>query len=298
LGASLLLLTASGGAAVEPVASLVNPLDSATGSARAVAMGSAYVAEAHGADALFWNSAGLSAVEAVQLGLHHNAWLGGIIQETAVVGLPLGGLGGLGLSVNYVNYGGVPGYDENGNRQADYSANRYGVSAGWGVEILKGLSVGGSLRDSYQSIADVSYNSVAASLGVQWQLLPELRVGLAIDGLGPKVSNFNQMADISAGLSSHLHLASNNEFVFAASAAFEPGGVNRLRFGVEDLLYSFLAVRAGYQVVEADTRIGGLTGLTLGCGFLVRGLELDYAFLPFGDLGSAHRLSVAYVFGR
>ncbi len=298
ISAAFLFLARPAFADVAPVASLAKPLDSVGVSARALAMGSAFVGVAQGSTALFWNPAGLSGLENIELGLHHSSWLAGIIQETAVVGVPLGRLGGLGLSVNYVNYGAIPGYDDNGAKQADYSSNRYGFAGGWGVEVLGGLSVGAALKGEVQSVADASYSSLAVDLGLRWDLTPDLRLGAAYTGLGTQVADYSQTADLSAGLSYTLHPMPTNQLLLATSATFEPQGVNRLQFGVEDLIHSFLALRAGYQASQTDTRLEGLSGLTLGVGFMADSFSLDYAYLPFGDLGSAQRLSLGYRFGH
>src|SRR6185369_7483472 len=84
-------LGSPGFSAVSSVAGLANPMDNAGVSARAVGMGSAFVGVADDSSALFWNPAGLGGLDNVELALHHNSWLAGIIQETAVLALPMGG---------------------------------------------------------------------------------------------------------------------------------------------------------------------------------------------------------------
>jgi hypothetical protein len=86
--------------------------------------------------------------------------------------------------------------------------------------------------------------------------------------------------------------------LLALSGAIEPMGVNRVQVGAEDLIRKFLALRVGYQANLAETQIEGLTGLTAGLGVIYEGFGLDYAFLPYGDLGSTHRISLSYKFGQ
>ena len=38
------------------------------------------------------------------------------------------------------------------------------------------------------------------------------------------------------------------------------------------------------------------SGLTAGFGFRISSLNVDYAFVPYGDLGNAHRFSLSYNF--
>jgi hypothetical protein len=299
--AGLLVLAAlarPGLAAVASVASLADPLDNAGAGARPIAMGSAFVGVADDPSALFWNPAGLGGLQNVDLALDHNAWLAGIVQETLVLGLPMGDLGGFGFSANYVNYGSLPGYDDSGAKTADYSADRYGFDAGWGKEILSGLSAGAALKGSAQVIDGSTYSDLSLDLGALWSPWRELRLGLDYSNLGTPVAGYPLAADLRVGGSYRFELAKTNHLLVAAAASFEPQGVNRLQVGVEDQIYSFLAIRAGYQAAQTDTEIQGVDGLSLGVGATVDNFTLDYAFLPYGDLGTTHRISLSYEFGH
>jgi hypothetical protein len=284
-------------ATVNSVASLANPLDNNGGGARALGMGSAFVGVADDSSALLWNPAGLSGLKKIEIALHHNSALGGIIQETGILGVPLGSLGGLGVSVNYVNAGALPGYDESGAKTDDYSANRYGLGVGWGMQILRGLSGGITAKGTLQSVADNSYSNLAVDLGALWQPMQDLRVGLAYSNLGTSVAGYAQASALRLGASYHLGLGDSNALLLAVSGAWEPQGVSRLQVGAEDLILAVLAVRLGYQGNLADNQTYGLTGLTAGLGVTAQGFGLDYAFLPFGELGAAHRISLSYKFG-
>jgi hypothetical protein len=293
----LAALASPGFSTAKTVAGLANPLDNTGGSARAVAMGSAFVGVADDSSALLWNPAGLAGLQNTELALHHNSWLAGIVQETAVIGVPLGMWGGLGLSGNYVGYGSLPGYDDTGVQLADYSANRYGFGLGWGKEFLKGLSAGISVKGTMQTFAGDSYSGLSTDLGALWSPSPDLRLGLAYSGLGTTIDGHSPASALRVGGSYRLNLARSNQLLLAASGALEPRGVNRVQVGGEDVLYSLLALRAGYQFSLANNQINGISGLTLGAGFLYRGFTLDYAYLPYGDLGTAQRVSAGYKFG-
>lgn len=283
---------------INAVASLANPLDNAGISARAAGMGWAFVAVADDSSALFFNPAGLAGLKNAELALHHNSWLAGIIQETAVMALPMEDLGGLGASVNYVNYGTFSGYDSIGTQVSDFSANRYGFNLGWGKEILRDFSAGLAAKGSMQTIADTSYSDFSADIGFLWCPVEKLRLGVAYSNLGTGVAGFAPASALRLGGSYRFDMSKNNQLLLAGSGAFEPQGVSRLQIGVEDLIHSFLALRIGYQVNLADNQIQGLTGLTTGLGVMFEGFHLDYAYLPYGDLDSAHRISISYEFGQ
>lgn len=57
-------------------------------------------------------------------------------------------------------------------------------------------------------------------------------------------------------------------------------------------------LRVGYQGSLENNQIGGLTGFTAGAGLRIGPVRLDYAFVPYGDLGTSHRVSVGYEFNN
>ena len=59
--------------------------------------------------------------------------------------------------------------------------------------------------------------------------------------------------------------------------------------GVEHVLMDMVAIRAGYNT-RADTN--ELTGLHCGLGFMIRAITIDYAFVPYGDIGMSHIISI------
>jgi hypothetical protein len=80
------------------------------------------------------------------------------------------------------------------------------------------------------------------------------------------------------------------------SGDWQPNGVSRVSGGVEGTFERDLFLRVGGQLPFSDNQVGGLTGFTAGAGFRIEQFQLDYAFVPDGDLGTSHRLSVGYEF--
>ena len=55
------------------------------------------------------------------------------------------------------------------------------------------------------------------------------------------------------------------------------------------------AVRAGFSAKRSHN-IEDFSGPSAGFGLIVKGFRLDYAWVPFGDLGTSHRVSMGFVF--
>ena len=67
--------------------------------------------------------------------------------------------------------------------------------------------------------------------------------------------------------------------------------------GVEGWVNKALALRAGYEIGHANTHLGSaLVGFSFGLGLRVDNFRFDYAFLPFGNLGDTHRVTLGYMF--
>lgn len=286
------------------------PLQQSGGSARAMSMGSAVVAVDQGSASLLWNPAGLSKMNRKEVAVHHNSGLGDTIQEIFVFGMPLGevkeggkggSLGGIAVSVGYVNYGSFNGTDVNGQETGFYSAGDYSASVGWGKEFFRNVSGGVVLRGNSSMYASKAYNTVSADLGLLWNATPKLDLGASYSNFGTKVGG--------AGLSSGLRLGAGyklyKNWLLAASSELQSRSTKRLQLGTEYLIgnadeeANVLALRGGYQLSFPDRDLGVLAGLSWGLGYtLTKSIALDYAMLPTGELGTSHRLSATYKFGR
>jgi hypothetical protein len=75
--------------------------------ARATAMGDAYVSLAAGADATFWNPAGLTTMRGQELSTTLTSWLFDTKQLAVAYGLPMDEWGNIGVQFQYIDYGRV-----------------------------------------------------------------------------------------------------------------------------------------------------------------------------------------------
>ncbi|HET9869560.1 MAG TPA: tetratricopeptide repeat protein, partial [bacterium] len=66
--------------------------------------------------------------------------------------------------------------------------------------------------------------------------------------------------------------------------------------GLEGVLDGRWSLRVGYQVPLQDDQISGFAYFTAGAGLKFSSFSLDYAYVPFGSLGTSHRVSLAYQF--
>jgi hypothetical protein len=292
-----LLLPALSGAAESQVyfaGSQALSLDQAGAGARAMALGSAYVALADDNSALQWNPAGLASIKRAEIGLHHNSWLGGIVQETSDLAFPTHGWGGLGISENYIDYGSIQSRDAFGNPGPGFYSQRLGLGLGWGESFAQDFDLGLSVKAGHEILGDASYNSVSGGLGAIYRPGPGFSFGAAYNNIGDSGSGNDLASGLLLGAAFQK---SSGVWEGLASAGFtvEPTGVNRIQLGAEGK-FSALSLRAGYLLNFEDNTWGGLNSLSIGCGFKLSSFSIDYAWLPYGDLGNSQRVSLNYAF--
>jgi len=281
---------------VTGTASLASPLDNLQGSARDMALGSAFVGVADDASALFFNPAGLSGLANPSVALHHNSYLAGTFEETLEGGFPGADFGGLAFAVDYVSWGSLDLRDNFGVSQGSYNDTDIGLTAGWGKEWAEGFSTGLALRGLQQKVVSNLYNSLAGDLGLLWSPQKDLRLGLAYLNLGTPVVGSSLSGELKGGASLHWDLNPHLSLLTALSASWIPNGTAAGQGGLECVLDRQWALRVGGQVPFYDNQVGGLTNFTAGAGLKLSAFSLDYAYLPFGTLGTSHRISLAYEF--
>ncbi len=278
-------------------ASLAMPLENSLNSARGAAMGSAFVAIANDSAALFWNPAGLGMVDSMELGFHHNSWLTGILQETAIFNIPAEEFGGFGLALSYVNYGSFEGRDDNGLLSDSYSANMVFLDLGWGNELMPGLYGGAAVKGTNQNLANIQYGDVSADVGVIWKGIKRLSLGATVSNLSPGVNGYAKSASVDLGAAYNLFLGKKNPpLLLALSTQLVPGGVNKMHGGVEYVVMRIMALRGGFQNSLTDNQIEGISGLTFGFGIIYKNFNIDYAYQTFGYLGNPQMVSVSCSF--
>jgi len=275
-----------------------NPTDFSSYSARTSVFGPGFTGIADDSSALLSNPAGLATLERGSAALHSYFGLMDAAQEDAIVGFPLESGVGVGLAVNYMNYGTFEGRDAIGSLAPDYSADRIGLQVGWGKRLLPEFSLGLALHYYQQDLPEKTYSYVIPDIGVLLDANRGFKLGL--DYLSPGLGSVGVtlVSIFKAGASQTIALDSTTRFLAALGNSLQSNGLDYLQGGVEASYQSRYFLRAGYRVPFNDNAYGGFSNVTFGAGLVLMDFALDYAYSPSGNISDSNRFSLSYFFDQ
>jgi len=174
---------------------------------RALAMGGAYVAEAHDATAGYWNPAGLADIRCVSLAAMYSAQMA---EDRSYNYFGLGwtpsqvtNYGTFGIS--WLNSGitDILRYDSNNNYKGTFKDMNNVFLVSWAFKNefkQKTFSFGLSLKVVQQKIDDYSKTGVGGEAGLKFLVDPRIALGLMVHDLGTKVDNWTVPTSIAVGM--------------------------------------------------------------------------------------------------
>ncbi|QXD14091.1 PorV/PorQ family protein [Rhodocaloribacter litoris] len=299
--------------------------------ARATAMGDAYAALARGAEALFWNPAGLALTDGIEVTGTHIPYLVDTRISSAGLAFALGDFGRLGLQIQYVDYGDLVetrtdllGFNADGTFNPGLTGNTFSPQA-WAF----GLSYGRALNDQfrigltgkyvYESLyngnttftdpqSGAVYNTGAGVLlfdfGLQYDTgFRSLQLGAAVQNFGAEVAFVEE--SFAAPLTFRLGVAAN---LIGPGALLQPHAGQRLtvvydlhqpndydqqmHLGLEYAFAEVLTLRAGRKLNYDTENWTFGGGIRLALGSSDFSFDYSYSGMSV-DLGVAHRLTLS-----
>jgi len=252
--------------------------------ARATAMGEAFTAVASDGTSLYWNPAGLTQLKTKEISATYNSWF----EETkqGYLSLIFPSLRGtMGLGTNYVDMGKLEGRDVEGNPTGDFTASDTHIFIGYARKLKKsswGLTVGW-LQDV---IKEDKKNSFLANIGFLYPVSNRFTLGGVAQNIGSKLGSDPLPLTFKVGAASKL-----KTLTLAVDLAKPQDNEIYYCLGAEWSLRGVLALRVGYKT---NQDVG--SGITAGIGFKMGKVSIDYGYVPYGDLGNTHRISLGIKF--
>lgn len=302
LAALIFLVTAADVRALSPGKS--GTISSRTIGGRGVAMGGAQTAAVTGADAVFWNPAALGGLTQNDVSFMHSTSYDVLQQDALHAAFPLQrGVFGAGLSMQRMD---IPGYDATGNKQSSLSAADTLATLSWGmsleeVPLLSDVKTGVSTKLFNKKLGSNGASAALFDAGllhtVRGGRLPGFTTGLVVQNVGLSTDRLSKESDYPFSPTAKLGFAmpSSVGLTAALDASFITGEGVQANMGLEYSPRDFVSFRvggiSGREIAEG--------GLTYGLGITAEGgMRLDYAYVPAGERGDSHRMTMGFRFGK
>ena len=292
--------------------------------ARAAAMGGAFVAVADDVNTIYWNPSGLGQLEGPQFSAMHAEWLADVRYEWIGFAQAFGPWVALGADVALVHTGDIArtiesdtgGFAQVGTFSYSNVITRLAVAS---RKSYRGIRFGLAFQIDQQmvnfggtTLPEKRVRGGSVNLGVIYDSPVEnLKVGASLHNIGGDMPAFftestslPQLFRLGGAYTVHFQprvapeaegeeltleqLSSRDRLLFALDFNFPSDASPDARLGVEYLLHTGLAFRGGYNSRSAFDFFTHLSG---GLGYSSNTYQVDYAFAPFGDLGTTHRVS-------
>jgi|WetSurMetagenome_2_1015567.scaffolds.fasta_scaffold37553_2 hypothetical protein len=263
--------------------------------ARSIALGETGAALVRDPFAWLSNPALMPFVEESGVGAFHSQWTLDTYYDNVIAKHSLNRFVTIGAAFTYLTSPDIQGFDDAGIQTADVANNDLQGIVGVGFEPFAGLGAGVNVKYLQEKIADWTGRGWAVDVGAAWNTgVREIAFGAAVQNLGSDITYIAEAEKLpttyrvgaSGALPSPVPMMGLRIAADLVKKRFEDAyGC----FGAEIDVRSIVFLRAGYT---ADTNREG-DRFSVGGGLnLFDRLMVDYAWTPYGDLGSFHRISV------
>jgi long-subunit fatty acid transport protein len=258
---------------------------------RAPAMGGTFTAVADDATAISWNPAGIADLNSRQISMSYNMWLQSTSYSNVHYVHPLMPGHTLGASIFYLSYGEIMETTATARTGtgAVFSPSGTVATLSYASKIREDLSLGANFKLLNQSIDTYQESGTAVDLGLIFKDFWGMDFGFVVQNVGSiggsdlpqtmKLGLSKDLLDDKLLIALDLNLPKDNNAIFSLGGEYQ---INQL-----------LAVRAGYNT-RSEEGSGGNLGM--GLGLNISGFAVDYAYVPYGELGAAHRAGLRLEF--
>ncbi|MFH1259962.1 MAG: PorV/PorQ family protein [Elusimicrobiota bacterium] len=267
--------------------------------ARPVAMGGAYTAIGADAESLAYNPAGIALATCPNLSLMHNQWFEGIALDYLGLAVPTR-IGSFGVSgrMLWMDQMEITTLAQPSGSGEEFTSVDTAYGLAYACTFFKKFALGVNYKMVNETINNESAGTSAIDAGFIFAPTSRFLLGISALNLTGALKYFDESFNLprEKRLSIAYKLLKNRNLAFATDLKIDSEGKIDQLFGAEYLL-GILALRAGYRGDIKDN-VDSASGISAGLGLKLGSFELNYAWVPYGDLGTANRLSIGICFGN
>ena len=286
--------------------------------ARAIGFGEAFVPVANDVSALYYNPAGLAYPALFDAKSSSGPYELLTAQSLLVQDINMTQLGFVkrpfGVSMTYLSLGKI---EQRTTETATPDSTGGASDLDLGVSYARkfaGVSVGVTGKLIREAILNYSATAFGLDVGVlkHFENQP-ISFGATLTNVGTDIKFIDQSYPLPTTLSFGAAYGLTKDFPHALVAQIDlpRNGSPDLRLGFEYRGFGPIALRAGYRTYPADQRTAALGttlgstssgladfyGMSLGAGLRTPLGDIDFAMIPYGELGTAYRMSYSMNFG-
>jgi len=286
--------------------------------ARSIALGGAPLATINGAEAIYWNPAGIAGGTNSEFMFNNMQYIANIDVNYLAAVFNGGNIGSFGFHISSMDFGDIERTTEDSpDGTGDFWSPTF-VVAGFSYSRLltDRIQAGITGKYVYESIIDASAGAFAIDMGVQYNFGKNLQLGVTMKNVGTKMRYsgtsleqtflvnspnpdrddgfFSSVAiesDIPSlfgfGMSYNVNVNEENSFVLSGAFSNYNDASDRIFSGVEYNFREMFYLRGGYnyeaQVDAADQLFGATFGAGVNWSLGTFGFAADYAYQQVND---------------
>jgi hypothetical protein len=271
--------------------------------ARSAAMAEASTAYVADALSLYSNPAGLAHLQQSEVSFQYMSHFQDVATNALSYVRP-SERGGWGVSVGLLSVDGIPkttvdlssvdrfvesGEVEAGSQLAAFSfARRQSRDLVWGATV-KALQ---------EKLAGENAMSLLADAGLIYRVDRFRRLAVVVQNAGSPGKFVSQSVPAPLRVRAGAYFAPRKWLQWEIDGLYRSAGPFEALVGTEMMWQDHAFLRFGYRRSFASSQLGFLAGASFGVGVKWNNFRMDYAFLPFDDLGSTHQLTVGWLMSR
>ena len=300
-------------------------------SARAIGMGSAFVGVVNDVSSIYWNPAGLTKTQGVNVTFDHTLWIADIKYNYLAASYNLGDLGTIGFSYTGSDIGemNVTTISKPEGTGETFTSTQAAFSLAYAIQLTENFSIGFSPKFIYESIWRMNASAFALDLGVQYVTpFDDAILAMSISNFGSSMQllgnsnlvlhdldpvNSGNNGDVPAYLETNswalpltfrVGVAYNpvqtdiHRLTVAVDAMHPSDNYESINLGTEYAYNDFVFIRGGYKSLFLDT-----SEETFSFGFGVKqllmdnvALKIDYAYQDFGRFSDIQKFTLSVSF--
>lgn len=272
------------------------------GSTRGLGLGNALTARASGAEALWYNPAGIGSVPAkLEVEGAKSLLVESLSLNLLSVGIRLSPKSGLGIGFASLTQDPLESFDNQGQPTGKFQASDRYLAIGLSRRLNPLTSIGLNVKYLDSKLGSNQARGMAMDAGFQMQVLKPLRLGVALKNLGSSIRYRSKEEPLPLKLALGIGFELEGVGIGLEMERNLPSQTNRFHVGTEftvtTLSRTTLAFRVGYLSSLGNLQNKDLFPLNGGVGISFGRVGFDYGYRPFASFGSIHQMSMKIRWG-